>query len=56
MVRRLSPLQEDLLRAFFERENSFFLSGGAALVGFYLAHRETHDLDLFTLDNTMDRG
>lgn len=56
MNNRLSPLQEDLLHAFFQREESFFLSGGAALIGFHLAHRETHDLDLFTLEDTMDRG
>lgn len=30
MNNRLSPLQEDLLHAFFQREESFFLSGGAA--------------------------
>ncbi len=44
----LTSLQLDLLRAFFEREDGFFLTGGAALVGFYLHHRETEDLDLFT--------
>lgn len=47
---KLTPLQEDLLRAFFAREQGFFLSGGAALVGFHLRHRETEDLDLFTVD------
>ncbi|MFN0121098.1 MAG: nucleotidyl transferase AbiEii/AbiGii toxin family protein [Blastocatellia bacterium] len=56
MNSHLSPLQEDLLRAFFQREDRFFLSGGAALAGFYLAHRETHDLDLFTIEDAMDRG
>lgn len=56
MTSRLSPLQEDLLRSFFRREDRFFLSGGAALAGFHLAHRETHDLDLFTLDDALDRG
>lgn len=44
---RLSPLQEDLLAAFFERADGFFLTGGAALARFYLGHRETEDLDLF---------
>jgi hypothetical protein len=34
----------------------FFLTGGAALVGFYLKHRETHDLDLFTLEDVMTDG
>jgi len=53
---QLSPLQEDLLHAFFQREDRFFLSGGGALVGFHLAHRETHDLDLFTLEDALDQG
>jgi len=53
---QLSPLQEDLLHAFFQREDRFFLSGGGALAGFHLAHRETHDLDLFTLEDALDRG
>jgi len=47
---RLTPLQRDLLLAFFERERGFFLTGGAALAGFYLHHRETTDLDFFTHD------
>jgi hypothetical protein len=45
---RLSQLQQDLLVAFFARERRFFLTGGAALAGFYLHHRSTNDLDLFT--------
>jgi hypothetical protein len=44
---RLSPLQRDVLEAFFERAQGFFLTGGGALAGFYLRHRETEDLDLF---------
>ena len=52
----LDNLQKDFLHAFFAREHSFFLSGGAALVGFYFGHRETHDLDLFTLDDAIDNG
>jgi len=45
------------LKAFFERERGFFLTGGAALVGFYLQHRITDDLDLFTADRTaFERG
>lgn len=43
----LSPLQRDVLEAFFARAQGFFLTGGAALAGFYLRHRETEDLDLF---------
>jgi predicted nucleotidyltransferase component of viral defense system len=45
---RLTPLQSSVLQAFFGAEHEFFLSGGAALVGFHLYHRETSDLDLFT--------
>ena len=45
---RLTPLQRIVLQAFFAAERGFFLSGGGALVGFYLGHRETTDLDLFT--------
>jgi hypothetical protein len=43
----LSTLQRQLLSAFFEREDAFSLTGGAALVEFYLHHRDTKDLDLF---------
>lgn len=54
---KLTPLQRDLLRAFFDREQGFFLTGGAALAGFYLRHRETSDLDFFTTDAaTFERG
>jgi Nucleotidyl transferase AbiEii toxin, Type IV TA system len=50
-VADLSPLQRDVLEAFFACEKGFFLTGGAALAGYYLHHRTTDDLDLFT-----DRG
>jgi predicted nucleotidyltransferase component of viral defense system len=52
----LSNLQTDFLREFFTRKSSFFLSGGAALVGFYFGHRKTEDLDLFTLENEIEKG
>jgi len=52
----LNKLQKDFLREFFSRESRFFLSGGGALVGFYLGHRETHDLDLFTLEDEIESG
>lgn len=52
----LNKLQKDFLQGFFKRENRFFLSGGAALVGFYFGHRETQDLDLFTLENEIENG
>lgn len=45
---RLSALQDAVLETFFASERGFFLSGGGALVGFHLQHRETTDLDLFT--------
>jgi len=44
---RLTPLQADLLGAFFAREKRMFLTGGGALAGFYFGHRDTEDLDLF---------
>ena len=44
----LSSLQRELLEEFFRRAHGFFLTGGAALAGFYLRHRATEDLDLFT--------
>lgn len=53
---RLDPFQRELLQAFFDRERRFFLTGGAALAGYYLGHRETRDLDLFTTEEAMDDG
>ena len=50
MSGKLTPFQDEVLRAFFERESGFFLTGGGALSGFHLKHRETSDLDLFTTD------
>lgn len=47
---KLSGLQREVLEAFFRQERRFFLTGGAALAGFYLGHRSTSDLDLFTVD------
>lgn len=53
---RLTPLQRDLLEAFFQRESRFFLTGGAALAGYHLGHRETADLDLFTTTDLLASG
>ncbi len=54
---RLTPLQRRVLRAWFEREAGFWLTGGAALAGFHLHHRSTGDLDLFTSDDrAFERG
>lgn len=55
-VSRLSPLQRDVMRGFFARERRFFLTGGGALVGFHLGHRETEDLDLFATQAVLDEG
>jgi hypothetical protein len=48
----LTPLQTEVLRAFFTVERGFFLTGGAALAGYWLHHRATSDLDLFTIDDS----
>lgn len=52
----LTPLQRDLLDAFFRRAKGFYLTGGAALAGFYLGHRETADLDFFTGEPILEDG
>lgn len=52
----LSPLQEEVLAAFFRRERRFFVTGGAALAGFHLHHRRTADLDLFTTSVDLDQA
>jgi hypothetical protein len=46
----LDRFQQEILEAFFDREQRFFLTGGAALAGFHLGHRTTRDLDLFTVE------
>lgn len=51
---RLGRLQTEVLHAFFRREKRFFLTGGAALVGFYLRHRDTEDLGFFATSNILD--
>jgi len=56
MATGLNKLQQELLEAFFVREHRFFLTGGAALVGFYLHHRQTLDLDLFTIEDHLEDG
>jgi hypothetical protein len=54
---RLGAFQVGVLQAFFRRESGFFLTGGGALAGFHLGHRETSDLDLFTTDDAaFERG
>ena len=46
-VGRLTDLQARLLRVLAAVTPPWTLTGGAALVGFYAAHRVTRDLDLF---------
>jgi hypothetical protein len=48
---RLTGLQRRFLEAFARRSSAFFLTGGAVLAGWTLAHRQTEDLDLFTTDD-----
>lgn len=52
----LSPLQLRVAEEFFARESRFVLTGGGALAGFLLGHRETHDLDLFAAEPCLDDG
>lgn len=47
----LTPYQTQILKTFFASSlgRQFFLTGGTALAAFYLGHRQSQDLDLFTL-------
>ncbi len=45
-----TPIKRDFLRAWFAWEQRFFLTGGSALGLFYLDHRRSYDLDLFTAE------
>ena len=49
----LTPLQASFLEHFFAAKagQRFYLTGGTALAAFYLHHRVSVDLDLFTLDD-----
>ncbi|MCX8008531.1 MAG: nucleotidyl transferase AbiEii/AbiGii toxin family protein [Patescibacteria group bacterium] len=49
----LHPFQIQILQEFFSHSStsSFFLTGGTALSAFYFAHRESNDLDLFSIDS-----
>jgi predicted nucleotidyltransferase component of viral defense system len=53
---RLTALQQALLEEFFSLTEAFFLTGGAALAGFHLGHRATHDLDFFTASEDLETG
>ena len=53
----LTPIQRRVLDALFAEEivaQSFYLTGGTALAGFYLFHRYSDDLDLFTNDQSLE--
>jgi hypothetical protein len=53
----LTPLQRTVLDALFAEElfaTSFYLTGGTALAAFYLFHRYSDDLDLFTNDQPLE--
>jgi Nucleotidyl transferase AbiEii toxin, Type IV TA system len=47
----LTPLQNSFLAEFFHLAQDFYLTGGTALSAFYLRHRYSVDLDLFTHDD-----
>jgi Domain of unknown function (DUF1814). len=47
----LTSLKKDFLVSFFKTDRSFFLTGGTALGVFYLQHRFSQDLDLFTMSS-----
>lgn len=49
----LTPYQVEILKLFFGTEfaKTFFLTGGTALSAFYLAHRNSKDLDLFSIES-----
>lgn len=46
----VTPLKRDFLKSFFSKEKRFFLTGGSALGLFYLNHRYSYDLDLFSTE------
>lgn len=51
----LTGIQRRFLEAFFASDpvsSHFYLSGGTALAGFYLDHRYSEDIDLFTQDTS----
>lgn len=56
-VEILSSLQRQVLDALFAEEafaRAFYLTGGTALAAFYLFHRYSDDLDLFTNEPQME--
>ena len=49
--RATTSLKRDFLKAWFAKDQRFFLTGGSALGMFYLDHRLSYDLDLFTTES-----
>jgi len=51
----LTVFQNKFLKAFFDThlKNDFFLTGGTALAEFYLQHRLSDDIDLFTINQKL---
>ena len=49
--RILTPLQSKILDYLFSENFPFFLTGGTALSAYYLYHRYSDDLDLFTVED-----
>jgi hypothetical protein len=51
----LTPIQRAFLRVFAELpdQEQFYLAGGTALAEFYLGHRLSFDLDLFTAESDL---
>lgn len=49
----LTPSQKAFLTEFFKQPvgQEFFLTGGTALAEYYLHHRYSEDIDLFTMDH-----
>lgn len=52
----LDSFQEEVLEAFFARESSFFLTGGAALAGYHIHHRATESLEFCTVEDRVRAG
>src|SRR3989344_3609542 len=52
----LTKLQEEFLTIFFKSilGRDFFLTGGTALSAFYLQHRLSQDIDLFTINQNVE--
>ena len=51
----LTPFQNEVLSFFFKIKDSvyFLLTGGSALAEFYLGHRKSFDLDIFTTEKEL---